>query len=171
MSIGAVPPRYRITIDRDQCMLCERCVENCPYGVFRSSDGRILIDSRRCTACHRCIAMCPRDAIDLEERPIDYRSHPLWTREIRESIYKQAQSGKIILSGMGNALPYPVIFDRLVLDACQVTNPSIDPLREPMESAPTWGRSPRGSRYGRAWEATWNSSRSSARTSDSRPPS
>ena len=34
---------------------------------------------------------------------------------------------------MGNALPYPIIFDRLLLDACQVTNPSIDPLREPME--------------------------------------
>jgi glutamate synthase domain-containing protein 2 len=140
--IGATPPRYRITIDREQCMLCERCVENCPYGVFRSSDGRILIDSRRCTACHRCIAMCPRDAIDLRERPVDYRSHPVWTREIRESIYTQARSGKIILAGMGNALPYPVIFDRLVLDACQVTNPSIDPLREPMELRTYIGKKP-----------------------------
>ena len=100
-SIGALPPRYRITVDRDQCMLCERCVESCPYGVFRSHDGRLIIDSRRCTACHRCIAMCPRDAIDLKERPVDYRSHPVWTREIRESIYKQARTGKIVLAGWG----------------------------------------------------------------------
>ena len=142
MTIGAVPPRYRIRIDREQCMLCERCVDQCPYGVFRSQDGQILIDSRRCTACHRCIAMCPRDAIDLQERPVDYRSHPLWTREIRESIYTQARSGKIILAGMGNVLPYPVIFDRLVLDACQVTNPSIDPLREPMELRTYIGKKP-----------------------------
>jgi Fe-S-cluster-containing hydrogenase component 2 len=44
--IGATPPRYRVTVDREQCMLCERCVESCPYGVFRTQDGRLLIDSR-----------------------------------------------------------------------------------------------------------------------------
>ncbi len=43
---------------------------------------------------------------------------------------------------MGNALDYPVIFDRLVLDACQVTNPSIDPLREPMELRTYLGKKP-----------------------------
>jgi len=86
--------------------------------------------------------MCPRDAITLKERPVDYRSHPLWTPGVREAIYNQARSGKIILSGMGNALDYPVIFDRLVLDACQVTNPSIDPLREPMELRTYLGKKP-----------------------------
>ena len=43
---------------------------------------------------------------------------------------------------MGNALPYPIIFDHLVLDACQVTNPSIDPLREPMELRTLLGKKP-----------------------------
>ncbi|MDI6718358.1 MAG: glutamate synthase-related protein [Methanomicrobiales archaeon] len=142
MTLGSLPGRYRIKIDRDRCMLCERCIENCSYGVFRRDGERIHIDSRTCTACHRCIALCPRDAIDLVERPVDYRSHPLWTREAREAIYNQARSGRIILSGMGNALPYPVIFDRLVLDACQVTNPSIDPLREPMELRTHIGKKP-----------------------------
>jgi len=143
MSIGSVPVKFRITVDNDRCMLCERCIENCSYGVFRREGQKIIPDSRKCTACHRCIAMCPRDAIDLEEKPNDYRSHPLWTREAREAIYNQAKSGKIILSGMGNALDYPIIFDRLVLDACQVTNPSIDPLREPMELRTYIGKKPR----------------------------
>jgi glutamate synthase domain-containing protein 2 len=142
MTLGSTPGRYRIRIDRDQCMLCERCIESCPYGVFRKNGESILIDSRKCTACHRCIAMCPRDAIDLIEHPVDYRSHPVWTRDIREAIYTQARSGKIILAGMGNAKDYPVIFDRLVLDACQVTNPSIDPLREPMELRTYIGKKP-----------------------------
>jgi glutamate synthase domain-containing protein 2 len=123
-------------------MLCGRCIENCPYGVFRIENDRIHVNSRQCVACHRCIAMCPRDAINIEERPVDYRSHPLWTPEAREAIYNQARSGKIILSGMGNAKPYPVIFDSLVLDACQVTNPSIDPLREPMELRTYIGKKP-----------------------------
>jgi glutamate synthase domain-containing protein 2 len=123
-------------------MLCGRCIENCPYGVFRMENDRIHVNSRQCVACHRCLAMCPRDAINIEERPVDYRSHPLWTPEVREAIYNQARSGKIILSGMGNAKPYPVIFDSLVLDACQVTNPSIDPLREPMELRTYIGKKP-----------------------------
>ncbi len=142
MSIGSVPVRYKVEIDHDRCMLCERCVENCSYGVFRKSGNVIKVSPKQCVACHRCIAMCPRDAISLSARPIDYRPHPIWTDEVRESIYNQAKTGKIILAGMGNALPYPVIFDRLVLDACQVTNPSIDPLREPMELRTYIGKKP-----------------------------
>ncbi|WP_292462001.1 glutamate synthase-related protein [Methanolobus sp.] len=142
MSLGSVPLKYKISIDRDQCMKCMRCVDNCSYGVYRIEDDRILIDSRRCTACHRCISMCPRDAISLQEKPVDYRSHPLWTAQAREDIINQARTGKIILAGMGNAMDYPIIFDRLVLDACQVTNPSIDPLREPMELRTYLGKKP-----------------------------
>ncbi|SES62581.1 Glutamate synthase domain-containing protein 2 [Methanococcoides vulcani] len=142
MSLGSVPLKYKVTIDREQCMHCMRCINNCSYGVFHREDDRIIIDSRKCTACHHCISMCPRDAISLQERPVDYRSHPLWTAEAREDIINQARTGKIILAGMGNAKPYPVIFDRLVLDACQVTNPSIDPLREPMELRTYIGKKP-----------------------------
>ncbi|HQA81317.1 MAG TPA: 4Fe-4S binding protein, partial [Methanoregulaceae archaeon] len=77
MSIGSVPLRYRISVDRDQCMLCERCIDSCPYGVFRKEGEQIHVNSRVCVACHRCISMCPRDAISLVERPVDYRSHPI----------------------------------------------------------------------------------------------
>jgi glutamate synthase domain-containing protein 2 len=47
-----------------------------------------------------------------------------------------------MLTSMGNDKPYERIFDHLVLDACQVTNPSIDPLREPMELKTFIGRKP-----------------------------
>lgn len=106
-------------------------------------NNRILISSRNCVACHRCISQCPRDAIRIEERPVDYRNHPVWTAKAREDIYKQAETGKILLGGMGNTLDYPIIFDRIVLDACQVTNPSIDPLREPMELRTYIGKKPK----------------------------
>jgi len=142
MSIGSTPLKFKVSIDPDRCMSCGRCVENCSYGVFRQEGDEIRINSRNCVACHRCIAFCPRDAINIEEKPNDYRSHPVWTREVREAIFNQAKTGKIILAGMGNAKPYPVIFDRLVLDACQVTNPSIDPLREPMELRTYIGKKP-----------------------------
>jgi len=142
MSIGSTPLKYQVRIDPGLCMGCKRCIGNCSYRVFREEGDAIRINSRNCVACHRCLAFCPRDAIDIEEKPNDYRSHPVWTREVREAIFNQAKTGKIILAGMGNAKPYPIIFDQLVLDACQVTNPSIDPLREPMELRTYIGKKP-----------------------------
>lgn len=43
---------------------------------------------------------------------------------------------------MGNDRPYPVYWDHLLLNASQVTNPSIDPLREPVELKTFIGRKP-----------------------------
>ena len=135
MIICSTPPKFSVSIDESRCILCRRCVKECAYTALRVDEQKQQIHAltRNCVACHRCISQCPRDAITIIERPCDYRGHPLWTAQIRENIFKQAQSGKILLGGMGNTLDFPSIFDRLVLDACQVTNPSIDPLREPME--------------------------------------
>jgi NAD-dependent dihydropyrimidine dehydrogenase PreA subunit len=123
----------KVEVDYNKCMLCERCVNECSWGVYRREGNRIISYSNRCGACHRCVSMCPRDAINISTQSIDYRPHPLWTKEAREDIINQSKTGCILLSGMGNAKEYPIYFDKIVLDACQVTNPSIDPLREPME--------------------------------------
>jgi glutamate synthase domain-containing protein 2 len=53
--------------------------------------------------------------------------------EVIKDIKKQAETGGVLLTGMGCDKPYLTYWDRLVLNASQVTNPSIDPLREPME--------------------------------------
>ncbi|NIN66292.1 MAG: FMN-binding glutamate synthase family protein, partial [Anaerolineae bacterium] len=65
-----------------------------------------------------------------------------WRPDLVRNIYRQAEAGGIIITGMGNALPYPVLWDHLLIDACQVTNPSIDPLREPMELRTFLGSKP-----------------------------
>ena len=43
---------------------------------------------------------------------------------------------------MGSPVDIPVYWDRMLLDASQVTNPSIDPLREPMELKTFLGAKP-----------------------------
>ena len=43
---------------------------------------------------------------------------------------------------MGNPEPYPIYWDKLLINASQVTNPSIDPLREPMETRTFLGAKP-----------------------------
>jgi len=58
-------------------------------------------------------------------------------------VRKQAETGGIILTGMGCDKPQFNYWDRLVLNASQVTNPSIDPLREPMELITYLGKKPK----------------------------
>ena len=59
-----------------------------------------------------------------------------------KEIYKQANSGGVLLSSMGNPNPLPVYWDRILINASQVTNPPIDPLREPMETRIYLGKKP-----------------------------
>ena len=58
------------------------------------------------------------------------------------AIYLQAETGGVLLTGMGNDRPYPIYWDHMLLNASQVTNPSIDRLREPMELKTYLGRKP-----------------------------
>ncbi len=65
-----------------------------------------------------------------------------WQNDTIKEIYKQANSGGILLSSMGNPKPFPVYWDKILINASQVTNPSIDPLREPMETKVSLGKKP-----------------------------
>ncbi len=66
----------------------------------------------------------------------------MWGQSALEEVYRQAQTGGVLLSAMGSPRALPVYWDSLVLNASQVTNPSIDPLREPMETAVYLGKRP-----------------------------
>ena len=57
-------------------------------------------------------------------------------------IYKQANSGGVLLSSMGSPKEIPVYWDKILINASQVTNPPIDPLREPMETRVFLGKRP-----------------------------
>jgi glutamate synthase domain-containing protein 2 len=73
---------------------------------------------------------------------LDYRENYNWRPEVIEDIIKQAETGGMLLTGMGNDKGLRIYWDHLVLNASQVTNPSIDPLREPMELTTYLGRKP-----------------------------
>ena len=92
--------------------------------------------------CHRCESLCPTGALKIKERQFQFKLNYNWTRDHLRNIYKQADSGGVILTGMGSDKPYIVYWDRILFNASQVTNPSIDPLREPMEIKTFVGRKP-----------------------------
>jgi glutamate synthase domain-containing protein 2 len=135
------PNDFEWTHDAERCARCKRCLQQCGFQALSWQDGPVP-DPAKCVGCHRCEAFCPQRAITIRPNPQYFRPHPLWTDAHRSNLWLQAETGGVLLTGMGNDLPYPVLWDHLLLDACQVTNPSIDPLREPMELRTFLGRKP-----------------------------
>ncbi len=126
---------FSIERDPQRCIGCQVCLRQCSYGVHQYNDRlcELTQDESRCVGCHRCEALCPTGALTIRRTPSDFRENALWEPTYIKNIYKQAATGGVLLTGMGNPAPYPIYWDRMLLDASQVTNPSIDPLREPME--------------------------------------
>jgi glutamate synthase domain-containing protein 2 len=89
------------------------------------------------------VVFCPTGALKVRPNESVYRDNYNWRAEIIDDITRQAESGGVLLTGMGNDKPYKVYWDHLLLNASQVTNPSIDPLREPMELVTYLGQKPK----------------------------
>jgi len=141
MPTSLIQPEFKVKIDYDKCHKCGRCVQQCGWGVY-SFNERPIPDDSKCRACHRCVTYCPAHCITIEKNTLAYRDNDNWSTDARKAVWRQAETGGVLLTSMGNPKPYQRIFDHLVLDACQVTNPSIDPLREPMELRTYLGRKP-----------------------------
>ena len=145
-----VPPAFQVKIDHDKCIRCRRCLQQCGWGVYsyNAQKDRIQAAEEKCTACGRCVVYCPEGALLVEPHPLALKENFNWRPYHLRNIWKQAESGGVLLTGMGNNLPYPVFWDNLLIDACQVTNPSIDPLREPLEVRSYLGKRPDSLEFG-----------------------
>jgi glutamate synthase domain-containing protein 2 len=144
MGLSLLTSEFYIERDDERCITCQVCVRQCANDVhiYDPEDDWVYSDYSRCVGCHRCVTLCPTRAITVRRTPLDFRPNANWTPQIIRNIYKQAETGGVLLSGMGCDQPYPIYFDRILLNASQVTNPSIDPLREPMELRTYLGRKP-----------------------------
>ena len=101
-------------------------------------DYEVVRNPERCIACRVCERQCANEAHTFDAE----LNNANWTGETIKELYRQAGTGGVLLSSMGNPKPYPVYWDRLLINASQVTNPSIDPLREPMETRAYLGKKP-----------------------------
>ncbi len=136
-------PEFKIKRDNERCIECQVCVRQCAFEVHKvSQDGSIYSENDKCVACERCVTFCPTKALTIEEYEHYIKDNANWTASVQRNIWKQAETGGVLLTGMGNPKPYPIYWDHLLLNASQVTNPSIDPLREPMELRTYLGSKP-----------------------------
>jgi len=136
--------KFLVQRDPERCIQCQVCVNQCTFDThyYDAEDDEVRSREGNCIGCHRCVTFCPTGALTIKNNPLDYRDNYNWRPEVIEDIIKQAETGGVILTGMGNDKPYRVYWDHLVLNASQVTNPSIDPLREPMELTTYLGGKP-----------------------------
>ena len=135
---------YEVKRDMSRCTLCGACVKQCFNGVHTLVDTgngeKLVSDESKCVNCHRCVSLCPSRAIKIVKSDLCFKRNDNWSDAVIKEIYKQAESGGVLLSSMGCPEKYPVYFDKILINASQVTNPSIDPLREPMENKVTLGK-------------------------------
>ena len=139
----AYASRFEVLRDTEKCISCGRCIQECAHGVhqFYKDTKKLTADEKRCVNCYRCVATCPTKALKIIQNRQAINASSNWSVNNRREIYLQAESGGVLLSGMGTVKNYPLYWDKLLINAAQVTNPSIDPLREPMETRTYLGRS------------------------------
>lgn len=144
MAVNYIPRRFTVIRDKELCVNCGLCVEQCANEChyFAKDNKTVLANSDSCVACHRCVDLCPKGALRIEKYVCEYRDNFNWTPQYQQEICRQANTGSTLLSAMGNPKPFPIYWDKILLNASQVTNPSIDPLREPMEIRTILGRKP-----------------------------
>ncbi len=137
-------PDFIVERDIKKCINCRVCERQCANEVhtYDAEEDMMMAEDVKCVNCHRCVLLCPTRALNIRKHPLEFKHNPNWTGTSIKEIYKQAATGGILFTSMCTDKEYPVYWDRILLNASQVTNPSIDPLREPMELRTYLGRKP-----------------------------
>ena len=144
MAIEYNYPEYEVIRNKDKCITCRVCERQCANKVheYLESEGKMVADDSKCVNCHRCVSLCPTRALKIVKTDHTFKTNANWDNKTINELYRQASSGGVLLSSMGNPEDYPIYFNKMLLNASQVTNPSIDPLREPMETKVFLGSKP-----------------------------
>ena len=144
MGISFIYPEFEVIRNEDRCISCRVCEQQCANEVhsFDAEHKRLISNETKCVNCQRCVSFCPTRALKIVKTNCSLRENANWQSDTVQEIYKQANSGGVLLSSMGNPKKFPVYWDRILINASQVTNPPIDPLREPMETKVFLGKKP-----------------------------
>ena len=144
ISVEFIYPEFEVIRNEKRCIACRICERQCSNEVHGYDEKNKLMtqDESKCVNCQRCVSFCPTKALKIVKTDCTLRENANWSGDTINEIYKQANSGGVLLSSMGNPRSLPVYWDKILINASQVTNPSIDPLREPMETRVYLGKKP-----------------------------
>jgi ferredoxin len=134
------------------CLKCAVCVKReCIYRVYenRGLDVRQMIDSvdNQCMNCFICVQNCPKELIHKSINPeFLAMGDSYWSPDIISTLWNQAKTGKIPVSGAGYSGPFSGTgFDSMWTDMSEIVRPTRDGIhgREYISTAVDIGGAPK----------------------------
>ena len=109
-----IPAEYEVVRNPELCIACRVCERQCSNEVHKYDKdlGKMIADSTKCVNCHRCVCLCPTHALKIVKSDDTYRLNANWSNQIMNEVYRQASSGGVLLSSMGNPNDYPIYFNK-----------------------------------------------------------
>lgn len=116
MSVEFIYPEFEVVRNEKRCTSCRICEHQCANAVhsFDEEHKTMLCDDAKCVNCQRCVSFCPAGALKIVKSDCSLRENANWSNETVKEIYKQANSGGVLLSSMGNPKPLPVYWDEVL---------------------------------------------------------
>jgi NAD-dependent dihydropyrimidine dehydrogenase PreA subunit len=153
IEVRDAPPRFKIPpkfiVKRfNNCSNLQECTQTCLYGVHVvGKDGKIAEPlSDLCRGCYVCVLKCPDLAISVEENPESRNmGNEYFTPDRMRTIYFEAESGKVPVSGTGYNGPFSGKgFDGIWFDFSEIVRPTRDGIhgREFISTSVDLGRRP-----------------------------
>ena len=157
VEVRPVPPRFPpvsqfSSFETKRCLGCVSCVKStsCIYDVYRKrafDPGQVQdTGDNLCVSCFRCVQECKNNILSRASNPRFRRlGNEYWTPEIVNRIWKQADTGKIPVSGAGYRGPFcGPGFDEMWTDMSEIVRPTRDGIhgREYISTVIELGRRP-----------------------------
>jgi ferredoxin len=132
----------------DNCINCGKCTKVCIYEAHkrRKEDPRRMADPNTvvCRNCFRCIQECPRGALEKSlDKEFAGIGGAFWKPDMLISLWKQAEDGKVPVSGAGYRGPFTGTgFDSMWTDMSEIVRPTRDGIhgREYISTSVDLGR-------------------------------
>jgi len=132
----------------ENCINCGKCTKVCIYEAHkrRKEDRRRMADPNTvvCRNCFRCIQECPRGALEKSlDKDFANVGGAFWKPDMLISLWKQAEDGKVPVSGAGYRGPFTGTgFDSMWTDMSEIVRPTRDGIhgREYISTSVDLGR-------------------------------
>ena len=132
----------------ENCINCGKCTKVCIYEAHkrRKDDPRKMADPNTvvCRNCFRCIQECPRGALEKSlDKDFTNIGGAFWKPDMLLSLWKQAEDGKVPVSGAGYRGPFSGTgFDSMWTDMSEIVRPTRDGIhgREYISTSVDLGR-------------------------------
>ncbi|MDO5725099.1 MAG: glycyl-radical enzyme activating protein [Tissierellia bacterium] len=87
----------QLSINREKCVLCGRCVEVCPNNALEITDEKLVLDKAKCKLCGECENVCLYNAIEIVGKPMTVEDI---MREIdKDAVFYEVSNGGVTFSG------------------------------------------------------------------------